>query len=310
MATLTRCPISQFGLLLVLAVPAGCGGSGETSGGGEATDTERVGSAAEATAADVPSEPASNFAPVVLGGAAPSNSDEAAGNAPLSGGERRQEILDAMMPLQVMLGSWRGITQRQVGDFKGVDEPQWVWDFQTDRNQPAMVMTSEGGAWFRELRLTYLADSDKFRMTARGPEDEQRTFDGQFSEEPVEVPGDDSRPHLTYKLMLTQLDADETDDRLQVIFNQQENNRYLLEVYRQRGESFRRVDTVSTQREGTSIAASDEDYGERKCVISGGLGTIQVSYNGRTFWVCCTGCQAAFEEDPETWIAEFDAANQ
>ena len=28
-----------------------------------------------------------------------------------------------------------------------------------------------------------------------------------------------------------------------------------------------------------------------------------VSYKGRDYWVCCSGCKAAFEEDPEKWIA-------
>ncbi|MCA9081882.1 MAG: hypothetical protein KDA58_15080, partial [Planctomycetaceae bacterium] len=70
---------------------------------------------------------------------------------------------------------------------------------------------------------------------------------------------------------------------------------------------FLRFDTVATQREGTSFAKSDDDYGEKTCVISGGLGTMQVSHKGKSYWVCCTGCKAAFEEDPETWIAEFEA---
>lgn len=52
---------------------------------------------------------------------------------------------------------------------------------------------------------------------------------------------------------------------------------------------------------------NDEDYGEKECIISGGLGTIQVSYQGKSYWVCCTGCKAAFEEDPESWIAEYNA---
>ena len=91
------------------------------------------------------------------------------------------------------------------------------------------------------------------------------------------------------------------------IFNQQRNDRYLMELYKKRGANFARFETVATQREGTSFALSDDDYGERKCVISGGLGTIQVSYQGKSYWVCCTGCQAAFDEDPATWIAEFEA---
>ena len=48
---------------------------------------------------------------------------------------------------------------------------------------------------------------------------------------------------------------------------------------------------------------SDSDYGDKTCIISQGLGTISVSYKGKSYWVCCTGCKAAFEAEPETWIA-------
>jgi YHS domain-containing protein len=53
---------------------------------------------------------------------------------------------------------------------------------------------------------------------------------------------------------------------------------------------------------------SDTDYGEKTCIISQGLGTISVSHNGKTYWVCCTGCKAAFDADPEKWIAKAAAA--
>jgi hypothetical protein len=298
-------------LLAAITILAGCGSSTDTTQG-PATGADQNAATPAAASDDTPTagvaEPTPDFTPVVLRGQSSPTAESAPIKDASNGVEQRQQLLAAMMPLQNMLGRWRGITQRQFGDFKGVDEPSWVWDFQTDRNQPALVMASEDGPYFRKLRLTYLTDRDTFQMTSQGPEEESRTFEGTFSEQPEQVRGDDNRTHVTYKLTLTQVDSDESNDQWQVVFNQQETNRYLLELYRKRGSSFQRMDTVSTQREGTSIAASDEDYGDRKCIISGGLGTIQVSYKGRTFWVCCTGCKAAFEEDPESWIAEHDAA--
>lgn len=299
-------------LLTLIIVSSGCGGSPGAPGDTATPAVQRDETPAPAVAVDAPSadlaEPAPDFTPVVLGGQPPSIPRNRPAESSSGAVERRQQLLAAMMPLQTMLGQWRGTTRRQFGDFKGVDEPNWVWDFQTDRNQPALVMESDNGPYFRKLRLTYLTDRDTFQMTSQGPEGETRMFEGSFSRQPEEVRGDDNRTHVTYKLTLTQLDSDGTDDQWQVVFNQQETNHYLMELYRKRGDSFQRMDSVSTQREGTSIAASDEDYGDRKCIISGGLGTIQVSYKGRSFWVCCSGCKAAFEEDPESWIAEHDAA--
>ena len=82
----------------------------------------------------------------------------------------------------------------------------------------------------------------------------------------------------------------------------------LVELSRRRGQgTYRLQDTIGCQREGTSFALSDTDYGEKTCVISQGLGTMTVSHKGKTYWVCCSGCKAAFEEEPEKWIARFEA---
>ncbi|REJ89475.1 MAG: hypothetical protein DWQ34_19665 [Planctomycetota bacterium] len=307
-----RWPIQPV-LLLSLTLP-GCGGNDNSPATRAADAAESV----EETPQVAPREDADPmeavdpaFAPIRLGddpGANLPDSEQASeqsGDDPEA--EERRSILAAMMPLQIMLGEWRGTTRNQIGDFNAVDQPRWVWDFQTDRDQPAMVMTSEGSPYIREARLTWLTDKDLYRLTLTDPDDKTRTFLGTFSQGPEDVQGDDKKLHRTYKLELTESDPEDEKDQWQIVLNQQENNRYLVELYERRGSSFRRFDTVSTQRQGTSIAASDEDYGTRTCVISGGLGTIQVSYQGKSYWVCCTGCKAAFEEDPATWIAEFEA---
>jgi YHS domain-containing protein len=36
--------------------------------------------------------------------------------------------------------------------------------------------------------------------------------------------------------------------------------------------------------------------------VTGGLGTIAVSYKGQTYYVCCGGCKDAFEADPEKYV--------
>jgi len=79
-----------------------------------------------------------------------------------------------------------------------------------------------------------------------------------------------------------------------------------MELSRSRnGGEFHRFDTVGTQRQGTSFAINDSDYKDKTCIISEGLGTIQVSHKSNSYWVCCTGCKAAFEEEPDHWIAKL-----
>jgi len=155
-------------------------------------------------------------------------------------------------------------------------------------------------------RLTYDPPTNQFQMKTTGPEDEQRTFVGEYSV-PVEEIQIGDKIHRVYKLQLNEVAPADPKDAWQVVLNQQENNRYLLELSKQRGSNWQRFETIAAQRKGTSFALSDTDYKDKACIISGGLGTIQVSYQGKSYWVCCTGCKAAFEEEPARWIAEYEA---
>jgi hypothetical protein len=61
---------------------------------------------------------------------------------------------------------------------------------------------------------------------------------------------------------------------------------------------------VGLTREGESFGAREKRV---ECVVSGGLGTIAVMYKGVTYYVCCSGCRDAFNEDPEKYIKEYEA---
>lgn len=302
--------IPSCSVLIWILVAGGCGSStapapadssqrSAAPGAGEALDRQ----AARASGGSEQAARKRHFQPVQLTGRpAPSAGEDSTHQH----GDARQvdNVLEAMQPLQVVLGTWRAITNKAVGDFKAVDEVQWVWDFRTDPRQPALAMTSQANPYFQSGRLTYHVGEKQYRLTAVDQEDRTRTFVGVFAQEPQEFQGDDRQLHRSFKLELTETAGDADQERWRLVFNQQENNRYLLELSRERGSGrFFRFDTVSNQREGTSFALSDTDFKEKTCIISQGLGTIQVSHQGKSYWVCCTGCKAAFEEDPKRWIA-------
>jgi len=238
-----------------------------------------------------------SYKPVELGSSGSSSSASAADS-----GEKFASVRSALKPLQILIGSWNGTSRNAA-----LDQPGWAWDLKTDPKQPALKIKSEKGKYIREGRLTFHPSSQEYEFTATDGDGKQHNFRGTFSEPVQDVPGDDKKLQRTYKLQLTEQEADSTGEQWRLVINQQENNRYILEVDRKRGTgSFNRVDTINTQREGTSFALSDTDYGDKTCIISQGLGTISVSYNGKSYWVCCSGCKAAFDEEPERWIAKFE----
>lgn len=65
---------------------------------------------------------------------------------------------------------------------------------------------------------------------------------------------------------------------------------------------FNKVYQVAATKEGEALAAKATGKKGNECIVTGGLGTIAVSYKGQTYYVCCSGCKEAFEENPEKYI--------
>jgi hypothetical protein len=248
-----------------------------------------------------------DFAPIGLSSLAGEEQTTEATVASASVEQQMRSVIQRLQPLQVLLGQWRGTTRREYDGFKAVDSHNWIWDLQTDPARPALQISSDKSPYLRDASISWDFSTGKFVLTAIDAEGIKRILQGDFTDPVHEVIGDDDKLHRVYRLRFTQpADADPGDsgEFWQIAISQQENNRYLLEVDKRRGTAaFRRFDTVSTQREGTSFAINDSDYGDKTCIISEGLGTTEIVYNGRSYWVCCSGCKAAFEEDPEKWIA-------
>ena len=55
-----------------------------------------------------------------------------------AGKDTMNSVLDAMKPLQIFLGEWNTTTRNM-----GAGSAKWIWDFRTDRKQPALVMSTK-----------------------------------------------------------------------------------------------------------------------------------------------------------------------
>ncbi|GAB4153681.1 MAG: hypothetical protein Tsb009_30110 [Planctomycetaceae bacterium] len=226
---------------------------------------------------------------------------------PITSASAEDAIRDALKPLQIVIGTWNGVTNKVIGNFKALENPKWQWDF-SQKNQPALAFVSPKSPYLRKGRLTYRTDSQKFELTATDAEGVERVYQGTFTEPVRDVPGDGKHLERTFKLTLQQIKPEpgKREPIVKIDLQQRNNNRYWLIVHRKTGSRIAKWDTVGNQRDGTAIAASLDDYGDRTCVVTQGLGTMTVSYNGKTYYVCCSGCKKTFEEDPAKWVASFE----
>lgn len=259
-------------------------------------------------AEDSGSKPAA-YRPIQLGGSSATTAADSQGSTETAASTsteppKFEEVVAALKPIQIMLGTWQGIIKNASKN----EIHDWVWDLKSDPVFPALVLSIPEGEFFTNARLTYDPRISKYLMTTTDEENVKRSFVGDFIAEPKNVPSEDGKTvERTFQLELTEDSGEGRGTRYQYVFKQQHNNRYLVDVKRARGRAaFRLVDVIGSQREGVSFAKADDDYGDKTCVISGGLGTSTVSHKGKTYYVCCSGCKAAFNDDPERWIARLE----
>jgi len=273
----------------------------------------RAASAAREEATDAAAEPAApprkKFQPVQLGGDGDAAASGATASKPkLSGEKRAQAIITALQPLQVLLGDWRWITRKDFGGSKkSGDDLTWIWDFKTTPAQPSLTGKNEGNPYFDQVWISFLPEDEQYQATIKSPDGAARTFRGTWTDggEPKEE-SDGKKLQHTHKLRLTQA-THEDGEQWQLVFTQLDNNQYLMDLLRRpaAGKQFGPLDVVRQQRLGTSFAVADSDNPGPKCIISGGLGTMSVTYKGKSYPVCCSGCAAAFNDDPEKWLAKL-----
>jgi len=212
---------------------------------------------------------------------------------------------DALQPFNVLVGSWRG---NGVPD-SGTKEERlanawnetiaWEWKFKGD--DAWLELTFQKSKNFTKGELRYTPEKDakesappRFTLTLTHIDKSTSTFVGIFTDKDNKV------------LTLTRADGPAGEEQ-RMVFNLLHHNRHLYRFEtRPAGTTvaFTRKYQVGATKEG--VAFADVPKGP-ECIVSGGLGTIRVTYQGKDYWVCCSGCRDEFRADPEKYIKEAAA---
>jgi hypothetical protein len=195
--------------------------------------------------------------------------------------------------MQALVGQWRGVGQPQRGSTKDswVAEADWAWSF--EKGEAALVAHLPKTPYFDRLRLAAGEGQDGYILTA--------TLAGDGGEVKYRGQLDDSE-----RLVLT---ADKPPEgapaRISIRFVA-EGNRLLVLLEKQgtASDALVRLAEVGYTRKGSGFGKS---VSQRECVVTGGLGTIEVSFEGQTYYVCCTGCRDYFNDNPREVLAEYAA---
>lgn len=201
-----------------------------------------------------------------------------------------------------LIGEWRGVGQPKRGSNRGAwtEKSEWIWDF--SKNAIAIQGTSAKSKLATKIRIEAAKQKTEKNTASSIQKDVKPSFvvEATSADKKVlkfvcrldknKLQGETlaSDDGLVHRLTLTQL----SDKRLLV----------LIEKRKATQKFYSRVAGVGFTRAGASLA-SNQPTGPI-CVVTGGKGTIALTHKGKTWYVCCSGCRQAFEDDPDGIIAD------
>ena len=194
----------------------------------------------------------------------------------------------ALESLNSVIGQWRGTGQVRRGSNAGAwrQTSEFVWDF--TQQSPAIRYIVTGGELTESAMITWSPDTH-FQLELKEPDGDERTYRGNWEGGKLILESEPDAENVRYRLSITPLNEKRT--------------LVLHEKTSAGGSSYFRIAEVGHTRAGTRLALPGG--GQRECVVTGGTAQTAVTYKGETYYVCCTGCQQAFEDDPEGIITEF-----
>ncbi len=201
------------------------------------------------------------------------------------------DVPPSLAPFEYLIGAWKGAGVPLANRVKGWEEKHmWAWKFV--KGVPVgMTATLEGDKTIAKGQLTY--DDAKKQYTLEGTDSagKPRTFVGTL---------DKTGKRLTLDLVGK---AGEAKEQI-VMFPNADKIRYTIWVSQKEADSpqFKRVYDIGVTKEGESFAAGAAAANLPKCILTGGSATLTVSYQGKSYPVCCTGCRDEFNENPEKYV--------
>jgi len=209
-------------------------------------------------------------------------------------GPKEKPARDALKPLNILVGSWKGTgtpegtqQERQKGHWQ--ETVTWEWQFKDA--DAWLTVAFDKGKHFARGELRYRPATDDFELTLTTVGKDKLTYAGKLTGKQLAfdrpVPEARQVERLTFSLL--------HDNRIT----------YRLDARPEGGTAFTRKYLVGLTKEGEAFA--DVGRPERECIVSGGAGTMAVSFEGKTYYVCCSGCRDEFKANPKKYVEEWEA---
>lgn len=226
---------------------------------------------------------------LVLGvGAGPPAEAKSAAGKPSSARE-------ALQPFNLLVGSWKGTgTPEGTRDERAAglwtETISWGWQFKGQ--DVCLTATFDKGKHFSKGELRYAAETGTYQLSLTAADKSAATYAGALKDKVLTLDRTDGPAGEDQRLVVSLL----------------HHNRHLVRFEtRPKGSALGFVKKWQVGATKAGVPFADAPKGP-ECIVSGGLGTMKVSYKGQEYYVCCSGCRDAFKDDPEKFINEAKEA--
>jgi hypothetical protein len=214
--------------------------------------------------------------------------------APAADSKEKAEAKEALKALQEFIGAWKGSG--------GPDKPRpaprdpiwsealsWGWRFKGD--DAWLVLEVKNGKHLKGGELRYLPGKKAYQFTALTADGKKLAYEGELKNDVLTLERSDPGSGQTQQIKMN---------------TAAEGVRFIYRAASKPkgGTVWRKDYLVQATKEGESLGKAEK---KNECVVSGGVGTMAISYKGETYYVCCSGCADEFRANPEKYVAEFKA---
>jgi YHS domain-containing protein len=195
------------------------------------------------------------------------------------------KVKKALQDVQDFIGLWKLEGTQKVGGRTEAwkEDVSWGWKFKGDTAWIAVSFGDGKGKYFSKGDLNYLTDKKKYQLTLTAADKTEQIYEGELAKGALVLTREDPKTKDKYRLTMNTL-ADGV--RFSLKYEKQDGGKGL----------FASVHNMNGNKDGESIAGTSK---KPECVVTGGAATIAVSFKGKTYYVCCSGCKDAFDEKPE-----------
>ena len=207
------------------------------------------------------------------------------------GAEPAPTAKDALQPFNGLIATWKGTgypegTREERAKGFWVEKLEWKWHF--EGVIASLKLSIADGKHFKGGELRYLPKTRQYELALTTLDKSEQVFVGTL------VIGKQKETVLTVERTVG-------SDMQQITLTMLHSNRYLYQFATKPkdAKAFTRVWQVGATKEGEPFAELNKGP---ECIVTGGRGTMSVSYKGKTYFVCCSGCKDEFDADPAKYI--------